>query len=88
MEFHVKSEVIHINVATTAKLWKTVTKKLHSGQGFALATLNLDHLVKLSDSKGFREAYAKQDIIVADGNPIVWLSLLAHRPVTLNLDQN
>lgn len=83
MEFHVKSAVIHINVATTAKLWKIVTKKLRSGQGFALATLNLDHLVKLSQSKSFREAYAQQDIVVADGNPIVWLSHLAHRPVTL-----
>jgi len=83
LEFHVKSEVIHINVATTEKLWQTVTKMLRYGQGFALATLNLDHLVKLSGSKGFREAYAQQDIIVADGKPIVWLSHLAHRPVTL-----
>lgn len=83
MEFHVKSEVIHINVATTAKLWEIVTNKLRADQGFALATLNLDHLVKLSNSKNFRKAYAKQDLIVADGNPIVWLSHLAHKPVTL-----
>ena len=52
-------------------------------QGFALATINLDHLVKLQTSAPFRAAYAAQDMIVADGNPIVWLSRLARRPVSL-----
>ena len=40
-------------------------------QGFALATINLDHLVKLRHSAPFRAAYAAQDLVVADGNPIV-----------------
>ncbi len=60
-----------------------VEAKLESGDGFALATLNLDHLVKLSESHSFREAYLAQDMIVADGNPVVWLSRLALRPVKL-----
>ena len=54
-----------------------------AGTGFALATLNLDHLVKLKSSPEFREAYAAQDLITADGNPIVWLSNLARDPVKL-----
>lgn len=52
-------------------------------RGFALATLNLDHLVKLKSSPEFRKAYAAQDLITADGNPIVWLSNLARKPVDL-----
>lgn len=83
MEFQVKSEVINVNVATVSQLWELVTKKFRSGDGFTLATINLDHLVKLSSSQSFRTAYAQQDLIVADGNPIVWLSRLANRPVAL-----
>ena len=83
MEFHVKSAVIKINIATPTALWKTVTQRFKAGDGFTLATLNLDHLVKLSSSHDFRQAYGQHDIIVADGNPIVWLSYLAKKPVTL-----
>ena len=83
MEFQVKSEVINVNVATVSQLWKTVTEKFRSGDGFTLATINLDHLVKLSGSQSFRTAYTQQDLIVADGNPVVWLSRLAKKPVAL-----
>lgn len=60
-----------------------VKARLTAGEGFALATINLDHLVKLRRDLAFRTAYAQQDIVVADGNPIVWLSKLAGRPVSL-----
>ncbi len=60
-----------------------VRTRLQAGRGFSLATLNLDHLVKLRASASYRQVYAAQDLIVADGNPIVWLSHLARCPVTL-----
>lgn len=60
-----------------------VAGRLRAGAGFALATINLDHLVKLGSNAAFRTAYARQDMVVADGNPIVWLSRLARRPVGL-----
>ena len=60
-----------------------VAAHLARGQGFALATINLDHLVKLRRDAAFRTAYAAQDMVVADGNPIVWLSKLARKPVEL-----
>ncbi|MCC5986618.1 MAG: WecB/TagA/CpsF family glycosyltransferase [Pararhodobacter sp.] len=60
-----------------------VAALLAAGEGFALATINLDHLVKLVREPEFRDIYAAQDLVVADGNPIVWLSRLARRPVTL-----
>ena len=52
-------------------------------RGFALATLNLDHLVKLRSDTAFDRAYRAHSHVTADGNPIVWLSRLAGRPVTL-----
>ncbi len=83
MKFEVKSETINIDMASAAMLWAAITKRFRSGTGFALATLNLDHLVKMSGSKQFLQAYAKHDLIIADGNPIVWLSRLAQKPVDL-----
>lgn len=74
---------IEITTPTRAELLRTVAQHLSARRGFALATLNLDHLVKLRCDPSFRSAYARQDIIVADGNPIVWLSRLANRPVEL-----
>lgn len=60
-----------------------VRERFRREEGFALATINLDHLVKLARSAPFLEAYAAHEMIVADGNPIVWLSKIARRPVAL-----
>lgn len=60
-----------------------IEARLRAGRGFAVATVNLDHIVKLYREARFRQAYRAQTHVVADGNPIVWLSLLAGRPVDL-----
>lgn len=74
---------VFVNVPDLDSVLKAVRGRLVADRGFALATINLDHLVKLRGSAPFREAYAAQDLVVADGNPIVWLSRLAGRPVSL-----
>lgn len=83
MKFRFGESEVLVNVANRAALLSAVTARLAARHGFALATINLDHLVKLRNSDKFRRAYAAQDLIVADGNPIVWLSYLARRPVSL-----
>ncbi|MCR8549093.1 WecB/TagA/CpsF family glycosyltransferase [Salipiger sp. P9] len=83
MDFRIAGERISVNVPTWAALQARVTERLAQKQGFALATINLDHLVKLRASPAFRRAYLAQDFVVADGNPIVWMSRLAGRPVEL-----
>lgn len=83
MEFSFAPHRITVNMPDAATLLSEVRTRLRDGQGFALATINLDHLVKLAHSTGFRDIYAKQDLVCADGNPIVWLSRLARKPVEL-----
>lgn len=83
MQFQFGSHAIHVNVPSRAILDATVTQHLRARQGFALATINLDHVVKLGCNTAFRDVYAAQDVIVADGNPIVWLSKIAGQPVDL-----
>lgn len=74
---------ITVNMPDRAALLAEISARFAAGQGFALATINLDHLVKLRRSLPFRAAYAAQDLVVADGNPVVWLSRLAGHPVSL-----
>lgn len=74
---------IDITHPSRAALLAEVAKRLTAGRGFALATINLDHLVKLKRDAAFRRAYEAQDLVVADGNPIIWLSQLAGEPSEL-----
>lgn len=83
VQFRLGSTIIRVNMPDRAALLAEVGRRLTARQGFALATINLDHLVKLHRDPSFRAAYAAQDLVVADGNPIVWLSRLARRPVAL-----
>lgn len=84
MEFDVgHGQTVRINCADGPTLMREVTRRLEAGHGFALATLNVDHLEKLRRDAAFRRAYGVHDLVVADGNPIVWLSRIADRPVAL-----
>lgn len=83
MDFPALTQRISVNIKDQADLNAAVAQRFQAAKGFALATINLDHLVKLTRDKGFAQAYAQQDFVVADGNPIVWLSRLAGQPVSL-----
>lgn len=83
MEFRIDGETVRITCHDRAALLQQVRHRLTLGRGFTLATLNVDHLEKLRRDPGFRSAYAAHDLVVADGNPIVWLSRVARRPVSL-----
>ncbi|MBY6140899.1 WecB/TagA/CpsF family glycosyltransferase [Leisingera daeponensis] len=83
MFFEFRGRRITVNMPSRALLEEEVRARLKAGHGFALATVNLDHLVKMTKSAAFLSAYQAQDLVVADGRPIVWLSRLARRPVEL-----
>ena len=83
MEFRTIEGPIKVNIATMEALEISVRARFRAGEGFALATLNLDHLVKLGHDPDFASAYQVQDFVVADGNPVVWLSRLARQPLAL-----
>ncbi|WP_298845057.1 WecB/TagA/CpsF family glycosyltransferase [uncultured Roseobacter sp.] len=74
---------IRVTVPSAQALLQDMQARLEEGSGFSVATLNLDHVVKLRQQPGFHAAYAQHTHITADGRPIVWLSRLAGRPVGL-----
>ena len=74
---------IMINIPTKTALLQDLEAWLAAGKGFTVATLNLDHVVKLRRDPRFRAAYARHSHVVADGNPIVWISRMAGHDVSL-----
>jgi N-acetylglucosaminyldiphosphoundecaprenol N-acetyl-beta-D-mannosaminyltransferase len=60
---------------------KQVVALAHSGAGGIVVTPNVDHVVKLRDSRHFRDAYDAAVLRYADGMPLVWLARLLGRPL-------
>lgn len=67
-------EGVRINLPTQTAAVEAAIARAERGEGFALFTLNLDHLVKLRTSDAFRRAYAAAGLVSADGAPVVWLA--------------
>lgn len=74
---------VTVTVPDQAALLSDIDQRLAAGRGFSVATLNLDHVVKLRQDAAFGSAYNEHSHITADGNPIVWLSRLARQRVSL-----
>jgi exopolysaccharide biosynthesis WecB/TagA/CpsF family protein len=83
VKFGTGTHEVEVNFATRAGLFREIKTRLQHKRGFALATLNLDHLTKLPKEAAFAQAYRAHDMVVADGRPVVWLSRLANHPVAL-----
>lgn len=72
-----------VNTPDRSTLLAALKQRLDEGRGFTVATLNLDHIVKLRQHPAFHDAYARHSHVVADGNPIVWLRSVMGQPVEL-----
>ncbi|QFS84585.1 Putative N-acetylmannosaminyltransferase [Roseivivax sp. THAF40] len=83
MTFDVGGSQIAVTVRDRAALDAQLRERMRRDEGYALATINLDHLVKLRRDAAFREAYAAHDLVTADGNPIVWLGRMAGHDLSL-----
>jgi len=83
VKFGKDSNAVKVNIPTRTALFHAVQTRLEKSKGFALATLNLDHLTKLPVDPAFAAAYRAQELVVADGRPVVWLARLAGKPLEL-----
>jgi exopolysaccharide biosynthesis WecB/TagA/CpsF family protein len=72
-----------VNVASQQALLADLDSRLSRHEGYCIATLNLDHVVKLRRLPDFARAYRAHSHVTADGNPIVWLLRLAGQQVFL-----
>lgn len=66
-----------VTVPDRTALLADLSERFAARKGFTVATINLDHVVKLARDPAFRDAYVAQSHVTADGNPIVWLARLS-----------
>ena len=74
---------VHVNATSRDALMLDLESRFKDGRGFSIATLNLDHVVKLRQDEAFRTSYAAHSHVTADGNPIVWISKVGGEQVEL-----
>ena len=65
-----------VNVSGIRHFLDVLFEKLSDPRSFLVCTLNLDHLVKRRQIPEMREAYARAEVVTADGFPIIILSRL------------
>jgi N-acetylglucosaminyldiphosphoundecaprenol N-acetyl-beta-D-mannosaminyltransferase len=54
---------------------------LDAGSQNVVVTPNTDHVIRLAHDEDLRALYARADVVVADGMPVVWASELLHDPL-------
>jgi N-acetylglucosaminyldiphosphoundecaprenol N-acetyl-beta-D-mannosaminyltransferase len=67
---------VWIDAVTFAQALDDVEALVEQGQGGAVFTPNIDHVVNAAAHQQFREAYARASLSLADGQPVVWASRL------------
>lgn len=74
---------ISVNVPTQKALLHEIRARMEGQKGFSIATMNLDHVIKLRRDPVFFEAYSQHSHITADGNPIVMIARIAGQKLEL-----
>ena len=63
-----------VDVLSFADALKSIEVLVDRGQGGCVFTPNVDHVVTAEYDEGFRAAYQKADLCLADGQPLIWFS--------------
>lgn len=64
-----------LNIASRADALRTLVARSKAGDGYILACMNLDHLVKLRTTPEFRSVYRNpRTLVMADGAPVAMLA--------------
>lgn len=72
---------VNIDPVTFEEALETIAALVGRREGGAVFTPNVDHVVKAEGNPDFSRAYARADLCLADGMPIVWASRLLGSPL-------
>jgi N-acetylglucosaminyldiphosphoundecaprenol N-acetyl-beta-D-mannosaminyltransferase len=72
---------VDIDAVTFDEALETIAALVERREGGAVFTPNVDHVVKAEGNPHFSRAYARADLCLADGMPILWASRLLGSPL-------
>lgn len=72
---------LFVDRMTEPQVCKFIVESLHEGRGGVVVTVNLDHLRRVVDVDGYRDLVSGADLVVADGQPLVWASKIQGDPL-------
>jgi N-acetylglucosaminyldiphosphoundecaprenol N-acetyl-beta-D-mannosaminyltransferase len=70
-----------VDRVTRSEALDLVDSLVRAGRGGAVFTPNVDHVVLADDDQRLRDAYARADLSLADGMPLLWAARLLGDPV-------
>lgn len=72
---------LFIDRLTEPEVCSWILRELEAERGGVVVTVNLDHLRRVADVAGYRELVDEADLVVADGQPLVWASKIKGDPL-------
>lgn len=60
---------------------KRIQELIEAGNGGYVVTPNVDHIIQLEKSQVFQEAYQGAELVLTDGQPLIWISRLLKCPI-------
>lgn len=70
-----------VDAVTRNEALEVLEELVSEGEGGAVFTPNVDHIVLADDNARMREAYARASLSLADGMPLLWASALLRQPL-------
>jgi N-acetylglucosaminyldiphosphoundecaprenol N-acetyl-beta-D-mannosaminyltransferase len=67
---------LDVDAVTFPEALERIASLVESKAGGSVFTPNVDHVVKAEHDVAFRKAYARADLCLADGMPLIWASRL------------
>jgi N-acetylglucosaminyldiphosphoundecaprenol N-acetyl-beta-D-mannosaminyltransferase len=72
---------LEIDSVSFEQALERIDELVRRGEGGAVFTANVDHVVKAENDVAFRDAYARASLTLADGMPLLWASRLLRSPL-------
>jgi N-acetylglucosaminyldiphosphoundecaprenol N-acetyl-beta-D-mannosaminyltransferase len=81
MRFRVRIGQLELDPVTFEQALERIAELVDAGEGGAVFTPNVDHVVKAESDVEFRRAYSSGSLCLADGVPILWAARLLGSPL-------
>lgn len=81
----VRVGALSLDVLDRSAAIDAIIRLVRAGRGGTVFTPNVDHIVQAEHDTQFREAYARTDLSLVDGTPVLWAARLLGTPLPAKL---